>query len=113
MTGKYIMKSHVDFSREPFGKVLHYQIFDATGLQVGTFTGSPASAVEYAKVQSLTMISPARLSAIWAAHWPDPHARDEAEAGLPFAKAAAGVAEDVDDMIVRELDARAGGKADG
>lgn len=62
---KYIVQSHCDFTQEPLGSVFHYQTFSSDGLQVGTFTGTPAAAAEYAKIESLEAISPARLFQIW------------------------------------------------
>lgn len=61
MAAKYMMKSHADFSKDISGQTLFYQVFDAAGLQCGEFSGSPESAVEYAKVQSLEFIAPADL----------------------------------------------------
>lgn len=66
--GKYIVQSHCDFTKTPLGTVFHYQVFSFDGLQTGDFTGTPASAAEYAKVQELEAISPARLFQIWREH---------------------------------------------
>lgn len=71
MKGKYLVQSHADYTQTPLGSVFHYQVFDETGLQVGHFTGSPASAVQFAAVESLEAISPAKLGAIWREHWTD------------------------------------------
>lgn len=77
--GHYIVCSHVDWRAEPFGKVFFYQIFDATGLQVGQFVGTAESAANFIAGLELERISPAALTAIWRKHWPSAAARQEAE----------------------------------
>jgi len=79
---QYIVCSHVDWTQAPFGKVFIYQVFDATGLQVGSFIGQSDSARNFIAGMELELISPARLAAIWRKHWPTAAARQEAEEAL-------------------------------
>jgi hypothetical protein len=82
INAQYIVCSHVDWTQEPFGKVFFYQVFDATGLQVGSFVGQRESAEQFIAGLELQRLSPAALAAIWRKHWPDAAARQEAEEAL-------------------------------
>ena len=78
----YIVCSHVDWTKKPFGKVFHYPVFTSTGLQCGQHVGDHASAQQYAEEHGLTWLSPAKLGKLWSQHWTSPFERIRAEKKL-------------------------------